>query len=261
MLMKKYAEAIPYMQRSLAVVPTYAPGHQMIGQAHLLLGQPELARSTQIAAADKFPTPAAKVGPLVAGALMYVPMGKPRDAIAELVTLAASFEQQNLRGQASAAHANAALVEAAFGNRKAVAGHLAKSRAVTPPPGANATPASQAQPIRIRTLTFAMTGQADSAKASAVQFAQAVAEGSPVQRNNSRELNGIVAIGEKNFDLAREELAQAGPGATLGRAMLAEALKKSGRKAEATALKAEVLNRNPVLNVFDVIARAKAQKI
>jgi len=56
-------------------------------------------------------------------------------------------------------------------------------------------------------------------------------------------------------------LARAGPGATLGRALLAEALKKSGKKAEALALKAEILNADPAPTVFDVIARAKAQRV
>ncbi len=260
-LLKQYPEAIADAKRALAVDPSLAVGYQIIGGTQLTMGQPDQARATFVGSAEKVATPAAKAAALISGALMYVPMGKPKDAVTELTALAGSFEQQSLRAQTATAYSNAALLDAAFGDRKAVAGRLEKARAAAPPPAPNAAPAAGAQPFRILALAQALSGQVDSARIAAAMFAQAVTAGTPAQRNNSHELNAIVAVGEKNFDRAKEELAQAGPNATLGKAMLAEALKKSGKKAEATALKAEILSRDPAPTVFDVIARSKVQKI
>jgi tetratricopeptide (TPR) repeat protein len=260
-LMKKYPEAISDMQRALAVDPTFAPGYQISGSAHLAMGHPEQTRASFLAGAEKASTPAAKVAPLSASALMYVPMGKPKSAVAELITLATNFEQQNLRAQAAASYRNAALIDAALGDQKAVAGHLAKAVELTPTAAPNAPPVVGAAPHRFAALAYALNGQLELARTSGAQFAQAIAAGNAAQQNNNRELKAIIAIGDKNLDLAKQELAQAGPGATLGKAMLAEALKKSGKRAEAKALKEEILSANPVPTVFDVIARAKAQKI
>jgi tetratricopeptide (TPR) repeat protein len=261
MLMKKYAEAIPYMQHALKVDPTYAAGYALIGQAYLQLGQPDQARTTLLGGAEKVATPVARYAQLTSAALMYVPAGKPKEALAELYVLAAGAEEQNLPAQAATAYRTAALIEAAFGDRRAVQGHLAKAAAIAPPPAPNATAAMGAAPFRTAALAYALSGQWDLAKASAAQFATAVAAGTPVQQNNNHELMAIVAVGDKNLDLAKEELAKAGPGAVLGKTLFATAIKNSRRKAEATALKAEILSGTPALTVFDVIARAKAQKL
>jgi tetratricopeptide (TPR) repeat protein len=261
MFMKKYGEAITHMERAVRVDPTYVPGYALIAEAHLRMNRPDEARTALVASAEQVLTPVGKFGQLTAAALMYVPAGKPREALAEMTSLAAGAEEQDLRAQAATAYRNAALLEGAFGNRRAVAGHLAKADAVAPRPGPNATAASGAAQYRMAALAYALSGQWDRAKASAAQFATAVTAGTPVQQNNNHELMAIIAVGDKNLVLAKEELARAGPGAALGKTLFANALRNSRRKAEATALKAEILDGTMTLTVFDVIARAKAQQL
>jgi tetratricopeptide (TPR) repeat protein len=261
MLQKKYADAIPHMQRAVNVDPTYAAGYALIGLAYLQLGRTDEARATFVGASQKLTAPAAKFAQLTAAALTHVQAGKPKLALTELGALAVGAEEQNLRGQAATAYRNVALIEAAFGDRRAVAGHLAKATAIAPPPGPNATPAMGAAQFRMAALAYALSGQLDLAKTSAAQFTTAVAAGNPAQQRNDHELKAIVAVGEKNLDLAKDELAKAGPDAVLGKALFANALKSSGRRPEATALKTEILSRAPVPTIFEVIARAKAQKL
>jgi len=261
LLLKKYPDAITQMQRAVKVDPTYAAGYALIAVAYLQSGRPDSARATFVGAAQKAATPAAKFAPLTGAALVQVPAGKPKDALAELGVLAADMEEANLPGQAAAAYRNVALMEAAFGDRRAVAGHLAKATAIAPPPGPNATPATGAIQFRMAAFAYALSGQLDLAKTSAAQFTTAVAAGTPAQQRNDHELKAIVAIGDKNLDLAKEELAKAGPDAVLGKALFANALKSSKRKPEATALKTEILSRTAAVTIFDVIARAKAQKL
>ena len=261
MFQKKYPDAITQMQRAVKVDPTYAAGYQLIGAAYLQSGRPDSARATFVGAAQTATTPAAKFGPLTAAALMHVPAGKPKEALAELGVLALSVEQQNLPGQAASAYRNVALIEAAFGDRRAVAGHLAKATAIAPPPGPNATPVSGAAQFRMAALAYALSGQQDLARTSAALFTTAVAAGNPAQQRNDHELKAIIAVGDKKFDLAKEELVKAGPDAILGKALLATALKGSGRKAEASALKTDILSGTAAPTITGVIARAKAQKV
>lgn len=261
MLQKKYADAIPQMQHAVKVDPTYAAGYLLIGQAYLQMGRLAEARATFIGAAQHLAPPAAKFAQLTAAALMLVPAGTPKAALTELGALAVGAEEQNLQAQAAIAYRNVAMIEAAFGDRRAVAAHLAKATAVAPPPAPNATPASGAAQFRMAAIAYALSGQQDLARTSSALFTTAVAAGNPAQQRNDHELKAIVAVGDKNFDLAKDELAKAGPDAVLGKALLATALKSSRRKAEATALKAEIMNRTATPTVFDVIARAKVQKV
>jgi tetratricopeptide (TPR) repeat protein len=261
MLQKKYPEAITHMQRALKVDSSYVAGYNLIGQAYLQQGRPEDARATFVGAAEKLAAPGAKFAQLTSAALMQVPAGKPKLALAEFGVLAQSAEEQNQRGPAAAAHRNAALIEAAFGDRRAVAGHLAKATAIAPPLAPNAPPAAGAVQYRMAAIAYALSGQLALAKTSAAQFTTAVAGGTPAQQRNDHEVKAIVAVGEKDFDLAMAELAKAGPDAVLGKALLANALRISRRKPEATALKTEIQSRTAALTIFDVIARAKVQKL
>jgi tetratricopeptide (TPR) repeat protein len=261
MLQKKYADAIPHMQRAVKVDPAYAAGYLLIGQAYLQMGRPAEARATFVGAAQHLGLPAAKFAQLTAAALMLVASGTPKAALAELGALAVGAEEQSLPAQAAIAYRNVAVIEAAFGDRKAVAGHLAKATAIAPPPAPNATPATGAAQYRMAALAYALSGQQDLAKASAAQFTTAVAAGNPAQLRNDHEVKAIIAVGDKNFDLAKEELVKAGPDAVLGKALLASALKGARRNAEATALKTEIMSRTATPTVFDVIARAKLQKV
>jgi hypothetical protein len=250
------------MRRALKVDPGYVPGYNLIGQAYLQQGRPDEARATFVGAAEKVVGPGPKFAQLSSAALMQVSAGKPKLALSELGALAVRAEEQNQRGQAATAYRNAALIEAAFGDRRAVASHLAKAAAIAPPPAPNAPPAAGAVQFRASTIAYALSGQLELARTSAAQFTTAVATGgSPQQLRNDHELKAIIAVGDKKLDLAKDELAKAGPDAVVGQALYANALQSSRRRPEAAAVRMEIQSRPVALNVFDVIARAKVQKL
>jgi hypothetical protein len=70
----------------------------------------------------------------------------------------------------------------------------------------------------------------------------------------------IVTAAENNAEGALAHAKQAAPAGALGKVMAAELLKKSGMKAEAQALKAEILAQNET-DLGTMIAKQRAKKI
>lgn len=245
-------EALQHYQRAIEIDRAYVAAPLGVAEVHMLMGHASVARDAYARAADVATGPAAKLGARAMGALTYTMEGKPKDALRELNGIAASAETQNLRAQAAAYHRTIALVEALVGDRRQVDGHLAKAAELG---GADAAPQ-----LRFTALAQAAVGQVDAAKAAAAKFAEAAANGSPAQQRNAREVNAVIAAVEKDFTRAQSELNEAGAAATLGKAILADALAKAGRKTEAQALKAEVTG-STTATPFDILARARVRAL
>lgn len=248
----RYPEALQHYQRSAEIDPSFGGGSLGIAEVHLLMGHPAVARGAYAKAADVATTPAGKLGARAAGTLTYLLEGKTKNALRELMSVAAAAEQQNLKPQAASFHRMGALIEAMFGDRNAVAGHLAGAASL----GGADVPAQH----RFTALAYAAAGRVDLATSAAAKYQEAMANGTPTQQRTVRELNAVVATAERNFARAQSELSQAGAAATLGKAILAHELSRAGRKAEAQALKAEIMGTGTA-TAFDVLARARVQKI
>lgn len=245
-------EALQHYERVVQLDPTFGGGQTGIAEVHMLMGHPAVARDAYAKWAAAVPTAGGKLAARASGALMYVLEGKPNDAVRTLNAIATEAEAQNLKPQAAGAHRTMALIEAAFGNKSTVSGHLAKAAELA---GAD-IPVQH----RFTALAQALAGQLDEARAAAAKYDQALASAPAVPRRTVREVNAVIAAAEKDFVRAKSELAEAGAAATFGRAVVAEALAKSGSKADAQALKAEILGTGTA-TLFDVLARAKVQKL
>lgn len=245
-------EALQHYQRALELDSTFTGAASGIAEVHMLMGHPAVARDAYLKAADASPTLAGRATARATGSLMYVLEGKPRDALRELNSVSATAEEQNLRPQAAAIHRTAALVEAMFGDRNAIAAHLARS--------ATLGGADVAAQHRFTALAYAAIGRLDLAKPAAEKFAQAMATGTPAQQRTVRELNAVIATAEKDYTRAQAELAEAGSAATLGKAILAHELARAGRRAEAQVLKAQI-TATGTATAFDILARARVRNI
>lgn len=250
--MGRLPEALQHYQRAIEIDRSYAAAPVGVAEVHMLMGHPSVAREAYMKAADVASAPAAKLNTRAMSALTYALEGRARDAVRELNAIASSAETQNLKPQAANYHRTSALIEALLGDRRQVDGHLAKAAEL----GGAEAPAQ----LRFTALAFAAVGHLDVAKGAAAKYAAATANGTAAQRRTAREVNAVIAAAEKDFARAQSELKEAGAAATLGKAIVAEALSKAGRKAEAQALKAEVTGSTTATG-FDIIARAKVRSL
>lgn len=245
-------EALAHYEAAARLDSAYDQAYAGMGEVHLLMGHGDQSRAAYAVAIARAPTAIARINSTGARALTFVADGKPKDAIRELSSLAMSAEQQNLKPQAAATYRAMALIEAVFGDRNAVAGNLAKAAAL----GGAEVPAQ----LRIAGIVYALTGDIANARAAAAKFRDANVSGTAAQQNASHELDAIVAAADKDLATAQAELAKAGPSPTLGRAVVAEALKKAGRKSEAESLRA-LSAKTGTVTLFDVVGRTKLARL
>jgi len=107
-----------------------------------------------------------------------------------------------------------------------------------------------------------VAGAAGSLAAQAVQQGESKTLTLTTASNEARQ--ATMEAGQHFFNMnaprAKAELADEGPAANLGRAIVADAMAKAGNKADAQALKAEIM-ASGTATLFDVLARAKVQKL
>lgn len=244
-------EALQHYQRAAELDPTFDQAYAGMAEVHVLMGHAPEARRSYAMAADHAPTAVSRINSMAASALTYLVERKPKDAVRALDAAATLAEQETSRGQAAGLHRTSALVEAMFGSRNAALAQLAKAGEL----GGLDTPVQN----RFTALVEAVTGRPAEARAATERFASAVANGTAAQQNNLRELRAVVAIAGRDLVLARTELDAAGA-APLGRALLAEAYRKGGQRADSDALVQEIRTTGS-FTPFDVLARAKVARL
>ena len=247
----RFPEALQHYDAAARIDSAYDQAYAGIGEVHMLMGHGDQARIAYLKAVEKAPTTADRINAMSDRATTYIIDGKSKDAVRELANVAASAEQAGLKPQAAAIHRAVAVIEATFGDRKTVAGHLSKAAEI----GGSEEPAQH----RMSALAYALSGDVATARSAAARFQRAAGTGTVEQQNDLHELFVVIAVAEKDLTRAQSELSQAGA-APLGRAVVAEALKKAGRKSEADSLRTEILGAGTV-TLFDVIARAKVSKL
>ncbi|MGH7638298.1 MAG: hypothetical protein ACREOK_11675 [Gemmatimonadaceae bacterium] len=250
--MGRLPEALQHYERAIAIDRSYAAAPVGVAEVHLLMGHASVARDAYMKAADVASAPAARLNTRGMGALTHALEGKAKDAIREMNAIASIAETQNLKPQAANYHRTSALIEALLGDRRQIDGHLAKAAEL----GGAEAPAQ----LRFTALAYAAVGQIEAARTAAAKYAAATANGTAAQQRTAREVNAVVAAAEKDFARAQSELSEAGDAATIGRAIVADALSKAGRKAEAQALKAEVTG-STTATPLDILARAKVRSL
>jgi tetratricopeptide (TPR) repeat protein len=112
-------------------------------------------------------------------------------------------------------------------------------------------------------LTMIAVGKKDypTAKAEAEEFRKgAEASKNPAQVKQAHELNGLIALAEKNYDSAIAELEQANQQNPRNLYRLSEAYQAKGNDAKAQEYRSQVATFNPLPQLNYAFIRAKAQK-
>lgn len=245
----RFDEALEHYQQAIALDENYLAGYTGVGEVNALMGNGEEARAAFMEAADRSPTPAARLNNLAIRAVLNVVSGTPADAVRELMDVARQAQAADVPALAAAAHRNAALIEAVLGNPASAAGHLTgAARIIDPPP---------LEHQRISAIALALAGQSQAAQDAAARYEEVAATGPEGLQAQAHEVRAIIAVAQNDLATARTELDQA-DSALLGKAVLADALAASGDAAGAQALKDEV-SADTGVTLFAILARAKVR--
>ena len=247
---KRYDEALQQYQMAVAKAPDFAEAHAGIAELRLLDGKPEEAR-TAWRQAIALATPNQKAGYAIQLAGSYLLEGNRKMALQELEAARGFADVAGQNGLAAQADAMMGVVEANAGNGAAVTGHIeAATRRAPDAPGPKAWSA----------VAYSLAGDIASARAIATALAAQSASGGAGQAALSHRVNAIVAAAAGEIDLARAELAQVTGGTLLEKAMLAEALGRAGKKAEARTLRDEIMT-DPEVSMAADLARVRMKTL
>lgn len=250
LLQRKPADALPHIQREFELDPEFSQGPMKLGVIHLMMGDAAKARAAFAQGLERYPAPATKREFMYWTAMTYVVTGDGKGAMRELGNILGTTLTP---AQTSVVHERMAAVEAFLGDRNAVAGHLTAAGAGTPP----------AAHFALKAVVAARIGDLDQARAAVTQFVSMV----PATNTASHTLNALIALQAKDLATAERELAATPATDLLTKAARADLLLRSGKKAEGTALKQEIVTStvkqdgNPPVDFTKVMARMYADKL
>jgi len=253
LLARRPADALPVTRRGLEVEPTDAGLLAKLGVIAGMTAGPSNARAEFQRSLEIVTAPASKLMIMNWIAATYAIAGDGNSALAEIEKVIAYAEAQKLPAEAFAAHDRAAVIEAFLGNASAIEKHLAASGIGKPPAGHFATKA----------VVYARAGNLPAARAAAEQFRS-------MSTAVTRQVNTVEAfVALKSGDLAAAEKALSGsaPSDLLAKALRADVMMRRGQKAQAEALKKEIvgstlkLDGNPPIDYVKLVARLHVEKL
>jgi tetratricopeptide (TPR) repeat protein len=253
LLLGRSADAIPHVQRELELDPNFQGAYTKLGSIHLTLGQIPQARS-HFAQALSQPgiSPADRVEAMYWQATSYVYTREGSAAIREVVRVADLGREANAPGVQVLAHSRAAVLDAYMGNGRSVATHLTAASSIA----ANDNQRSQHQAHAAISLSRA--GQQAEARRAAAEYAK-LAPGNPLIAS----IDALLALDARDYRAAETAVAKLTGTDVLSRALRAELMFRTGRRAEAEAARKELLatsvkiDGQPPVNFFSVIGRMR----
>ncbi len=257
LLLGRGEEAIPHVQREIELDPDFPGAHAKLGSIQLTMGKVREARAHFATAASKSVTPAERIEVTYWQAATHVYERNARGALQDLMRVAETARAENLPGAVALAYDRAALVDAYIGNRKAVPSHLAAAEAAASNPNQKATYQAHAA------IALSRIGRTEEARAAASQFA--ASEGADSNVINS--LNAIIALDSKDYRAAEAAINKLTEPDVLTKALRAELMLRTGRKAEGQALRREVLassvkvDGNAPVDFIALLGRMRADKL
>lgn len=249
----RLTEAARHYARAIELDAKYVAGYMGLAEIALLENDGARSRSHYQQALAHERGAAARLSLQLAQAATFVVDENPRAAMAPLTRVANEAEASGYNGIAAQAHRYLAVVEAAFGNRASVDARVRKAESLSPP-GNNAQRMFAA-------AAYALAGDAAGARPMAKALTDAASTSHSLAFR--RDAQGIAALAEVSAghnERAVKTLEQAGAAGILAKAVLAENLKRSGRRSEATTLAKEIL-ATTATDIFALIARQKAKRI
>jgi hypothetical protein len=253
LLSRRPADALPITRRGLEVEPADAGLLAKLGIIAGMTAGPSNARAEFQRGLELVTAPASRLMIMNWIAATYAIAGDGKSALAEIDKVIAYAEAQKLPAEAYAAHDRAALIEAFLGNASAIDTHLTAAGAGKPPAGHYAT----------RAIAYARAGNIAAARSAAAQYASMVAAGN----STVNTLNAFVALKAGDTAAAEKELSGSAPNDLLAKALRADVMLRKGQKAQAEALKKEILGStlkldgNPPIDYVKLVARLHAEKL
>lgn len=246
-------EAAQHYQQALALDATYSAGHTGLAEVALLKRNGAEARQHYQNALPMAATPQARLNLQAAMAVSLVVDGKVKPALTELTTIATDAESQGYAALAAQSHRTIALIEAAAGNRTKVDAHIRKAESLSK---------ATANPQRgMIAAAYAVAGDVPGARPYAKEFDEAAEAGSSlVGKRQASALQALLHAASGDLSAATTAADAGGIHSAFARVLIAEAMKREGKRAEARAVAAEVL-ANTETDLLSVLARLRAAKI
>lgn len=248
----RYDDAIKHYQKANELMESYA-WYTGLADAHQLAGEGDKARKALTRAAEIAVTPAQKANIIRATGISYMLDGQREPAIEMFTTAASQAEALEIKPLAAAAWQHAAIADAMLGDGAQAAGFLAKSGAVV----------GEENPghLAATSLVHGTLGNVDMALSAADQLASVAA--SPYWKSGAHMMRGFALIQQGDAAAAEAELTQADPERLMTKALLAECYHKTGRTADAMALRDDVLGFREanLYNIEAAVARMHAARI
>ena len=229
----RYDAAMKHYYRATELDPTFDQAYLGMAEVAQMKGEGEHARKHLAKAIEYAVTPGARLNRMRAVATSYALEGNRKAALKEFAAVAAEAEKEGNKNVAAVAHRQMALIDAIAGKGRNVAAHLAKSEELVS--------ADNPQHLATVAVVQANTGNTEAAMEVAEKLAKIAYDGSAGLKNMSHIVNGAVYLQANQLDKAVAELEKANPNHYLAKALLASCYDKMGQKAEAMALRGEVL--------------------
>jgi tetratricopeptide (TPR) repeat protein len=250
----RYEAAMKHYHRATELDPTFDQGYLGMAEVAQMKGEGEHARKHLAAAIEHAATPAAKLNRMRAVATSYALEGNTKAAMKKFAAVAAAAEEEGVKNVAALAHQQMATIDAMAGKGRNAAAHLAKSEELVG--------ADNNGHLGAAAVVHANIGNTEAAMESAQKLEKAASEGSAGLKSFSHITSGAVYLSANQVDKALAELEQANPNSYMTKALLASCYDKMGQKADAMALREEVLadRQYSLQNVGYMAARLEVTK-
>lgn len=247
---KRYNEALQHYQGAIQKDASYSEAYAGLAEVYLLQGKPADARAAWQQAIEHAPAMDA-ANHTIAMAAADVAEGKPDKAVATLGRATKLAQQNHQTGRAAQSHAYTGIVVAGSGRAAAAATRLDEAIKMAP---------EDFNTQALAAIGYALAGKLDAARAQADKVSTTAANGTANQKDVARRVSAAIAAQGNDVAAAQEALRAPLPDVALAQELLAEALKRAGRRADAQALKAQVLESTDV-TLLGAVARMRAKKL
>jgi tetratricopeptide (TPR) repeat protein len=261
--MGRFDDSIAQYRKALAINPTFTNAHQGIAMDLLYLGKPDQAAAELANIAKKARTDGERRTGMFALTVVHLDGGKLSNALADV-------DEQYVLGEKTNDVPAMAFDRGLKGNILLEMGKPDQARAefergLKLVEGSNLSSEIKDNARLVSHYNFARVavGKKDfaAAKSEADQYRKgASVSKNPLQAKNAHELDGIIALAEKDWDKAIAELAQANPQNPQDQYRLCQAYQGKGdaEKAKESCAKAANFNSLPNQNYAFVRTKAKA---
>jgi tetratricopeptide (TPR) repeat protein len=252
LLLGRGQEAIPHVEQIRRIDPDWTATEAKLGTIKLTMGDVKGARTHFDEVVRTATEPQERIEAAYWLAAVDLHAKNPKAAVQQITRIADVAKGADLPGAVVLAHSRAAVIQAYTGDRRGAQASLAAAQAAAMNDNQKAT--HQAHTA----IVLSRLGQADDARAAATQFAS-------LQPNNPGipGIDAIQALDRKDYAAAEAAIAKTPQMDVLPRALRAELLLRTGKKAEGEALQKEVLSAsakqdgNPFVEFSALVGRLR----